>query len=68
MITFEVKGSVAQTIRVDGEGGKETTEYITRWFNCAYDPKTKTAFYLRAGGVQGKALEFSPALIATLTK
>ena len=65
MITFEVKGSVAQTIRVDG---KETTEYITKWFECAYDTKTKTAFYLRAGGVQGKALELSPVLIATLTK
>jgi len=68
MITFEVKGSVAQTIREDGEGGKETTAYTTKWFECAYDSKTKTAFYLRAGGVQGKGLELSPALIAELTK
>ena len=61
---FQVKGSVAQTIKVDG---KETTAYVTRWFDCHYDTKSKQAYYLRAGGVQGKELVLAPDLIATLT-
>jgi len=65
MIEFEVKGSVAQTIRKDGE---ETTAYVSKWFNAAYDPKTKKAHYLRAGGVQGAELELAPDLVATIEK
>jgi len=64
MIEFEIEGSVAKTIRKDG---KITTKYVTQWFNAAYDTKTKKAFYLRAGGVQGADLELPAELVKAIT-
>ena len=65
MIEFQVKGSVAQTIKDSDD--VEHTAYITRWFDCTYDTKTKKAFYLRAGGVQGAELELPAELVKAIT-
>ena len=64
MIEFEVKGSVAKTVRKDD---KETTAYVTQWFNAVYDTKTKKAYYVRAGGVQGAELELPAELVTAIT-
>ncbi len=65
MIEFEIQGRVPTVLRV---GGKVTSVWETRWFDCVYVKKTKKAFYLRKNGEQGAELKLSKDALAIVTK
>ena len=68
VIKFNLHGTRAFTI--SDENGEEHTAWQPTTFLCAYDTKTKKAYFLRNGGTEfGKEIEQIPAeSIAFLTK
>ena len=60
IILFKILGRVPIHLAT---GDRSETDWVEKWFDCQYDPKTKKAHYLRAGGVLGKEIVLAESTV-----